>query len=155
MLTTYGRYKRSVSSYPSPTFICRNIYKLYVAGSITEPMKDPANVTAHSLTCTSEFKNLFCTNTQAADWKRRKCNIVGKRFECPLYDTYETYTQFFTWKITTFVVKIEYSVNGEKNVTVEKPVTPYFKCTNIGSIGSHDKMFPKLDHKHDPDDCWE
>ena len=155
MLTTYGRYKRSVSSYPSPTFICRNIYKLYVAGSITEPMKDPANVTAHSLTCTSEFKNLFCTNTQAADWKRRKCNIVGKRFECPLYDTYETYTQFFTWKITTFVVKIEYSVNGEKNVTVEKPVTPYFKCPNIGSIGSHDKMFPKLDHKHDPDDCWE
>ena len=155
MLTTYGRFTRSIFPSVSLTFICRNIYKLYVTGIITEPMKDPSNVTVHSLTCTSEFENLFCTNTQTADWKRGKCSVIGKRFECPLYETYETYTQFFTWKITTFVVKIEYTVNGRKNVTVEKPVTPYFKCPNIGSIGSHDKMFPKKDHKHNPDDCWE
>lgn len=57
------------------------------------------------------------------------------------------------WKITTFAVKIGYKINGKEYITIDRSVTPYFKCPNIARIGPHDKMFPESDQKHDGQDC--
>lgn len=99
--------------------------------------------------CTSDYENLFCTNTSESDWKRGQCNITGSEIECPLFQTYKTYSKFFLWKITTIAVKIAYEVNGTEYITVDRPVTPYFKCLDIARIGPDDKMFSGSNQKDD------
>ena len=135
-----------------PTFTCRNIYKLYASVIIPDPGTTPP-AAAHSLICFSKYENLFCTNTTDADWKRVKCNIVDNIIECPLFETYKTYSEFFMWKISTFTIKIAYNISGKEYCTFDKPVTPYFKCSNIARIGPHDKIFIESDHKHGAEDC--
>ena len=96
---------------------------------------------------------MFCTDTSDEHWQRGQCNVTGSIIKCPLFSTYKTYSEFFLWKVTTFAVKIAYKINEKEYITADRPVTPYFKCPNIGRIGPHDKMFPKSDHKHDGQDC--
>ena len=105
--------------------------------------------TAYSFICISDYENLFCTNTSESHWKRGQCNITGSEIECPLFKTFNVYSKFFLWKITTFAVKIMYEVNGTEYVTVDRPVTPYFNCPDIARIGPDDKMFSESDKKHD------
>lgn len=148
-----ARRQRSLSSGKYPTFICRDIYKLYAIVNVTEPGIKASPETPYSLICESAYQNLFCTNTSDIHWRQGHCNITGSKIECPLFKTYKTYSEFFLWKITTFGVKIGYKINANEYVTQDKPVTPYFKCPEIARIGPHNKMFPKSDHKHHGEDC--
>ena len=136
-----------------PTFICRNIYKLFASVNVADPGTNIPPVAAYCFICLSDYENLFCTNTTDANWKRVKCSIIDNRIECPLFKTYKTYPEFFMWKISTFAVKIAYNVSGKEYCTFDRPVTPYFKCSNIARIGPHDEMFIESDHKHGVDDC--
>lgn len=137
----------------SPKFICRDLYKLYATVNATGSDNKTSSTFAYSLICTSVHKNLFCMDTSDVHWKRRQCSIAGSKIECPLFVTYKTYSEFFLWKISTFAIKIVYKIDRKTYITVDKPVTPYFKCPNIVRVGPHDKMFPASDHKHDDVDC--
>ena len=136
-----------------PTFTCQGSYKLQATLNITESNSKTLPVTAYSLICVSAYENLFCTKTTDDDWKQGQCLVGASGINCPLFQTYESYSVFMLWKITTFIVKIGYTINGKEYITIDRPITPFFKCTDIAKIGPKDKMFPNLSHKKDGRDC--
>ena len=96
-----------------PTFTCHETYKLQATLNITVPISKTIPVIAYSLICVSAYENLVCTKTTDADWKQGQCLVGGSEIECPLFETNQTYSDFMLWKITTFIVKIGYTINGE------------------------------------------
>ena len=145
--------RRSLSTTKDLSFTCKDVYKLYATVNVTESVTKLSTLSAFRLVCIPAYKNLFCLNTTNEEWKRSICNIVGNKIKCPLFETYKTYSKFFFWKITTFVIKVEYKINGTKYITASKSLTPYFKCPDIARIGPHSKMFLKSVGKHNKKDC--
>lgn len=133
--------------------MCHNTYQL--SAIVQEGNTGPSIVpdTVYSLSCESAYSNLFCLQANASDWKRGSCNVTRKAFECPLYGKYRSYSQFFLWQITTFVIKIAYQLQGKEFITESKAVTPYFKCSDVSSIGPHHAMFIVQNQTHSKGDC--
>ena len=150
------RHRRSLSTMKDLSFICKDMYKLYAIVNVTDSGIKLSTLSAFRLVCIPAYENLFCLNTTNKDWKRGICNIVGNKIICPLFEIYKTYSKFFLWKIVTFVIKVEYKINGTKYTTASKSITPYFKCPDIARIGPHSKMFLKSVNKHNKKDgsCW-
>ena len=131
------KHQQSLPTSKHTKFICRHIYKLYGTINVTESGSKISPMTAYSLICESSYENLFCTETSDAHWQRSQWNITGCIIECPLFRSYKTSSKFFLWKIT-FSVKIGYKINYKECVTIDRPVTSYFKCPNIARTGPHE-----------------
>ena len=135
------KFARNSSFSFSVSFVCRNIYHLFGAVNLSNTDLSTYPVDAYSLLCESIFTNLFCLKTSSSDWKRGPCNVSKHNIECPLHGEYENYSQFFAWKISTYVVKFIFHLDGKKHITEERVFTPYSQCHDISAIGPHDKMF--------------
>lgn len=114
--------------------------KVISTQSQVEPLK------SYGLVCEPNINNIFCLQTKETDWKKIPCTTTKGNIECPLYGHYETYSEFFSWKISTYVVKIVYKIDGKEHITKDSPISPHFRCKDIGRIDSHHEMFPVQDH---------
>lgn len=147
------KFARNSSFSFSLSFVCRNIYHLFGAVNLSNTDLSTYPVDAYSLLCESIFTNLFCLKTNSSDWKRGPCNVSKHNIVCPLHGEYESYSQFFAWKISTYVVKFIFHLDGKKHITEERVFTPYSQCHDISAIGPRDKMFKTIDHTHSDGDC--
>ena len=156
-LAAKGKLARNSSFSVSVSFACRNIYHLFGAVILSNTGHLAYPIDAYSLLCESVLTNLFCLKTNTSDWKRAPCNISQHNIECPLYGEYESYSQFFAWKISTYAVRFVYQLDGKQHISEDRVFTPYLQCHDISSIGPHDKMFKTIDHTHPDGDCrhWE
>ena len=150
-LVVVQRHGTPLPSSKSLFFICSDIFKLQAAINVNGSDKNSLPRTAYTLICKSECENLLW-NVSELHWKRHKCNIAGRKIECPLFKQFKTYSDFMLWKTTTFLIKIVYEVNGTEFVTLSRPVTPYLHCRNSTRIVPNDKMF-KLDQNHNRKCC--
>lgn len=148
-----GRSTKNSAYNISVSIACRKIYHLF--GIVEFPSIDnlPYPVEAYSLLCESTFTNLFCLETNNSDWQKGLCNISQRIIKCPLHGEYESYSQFFSWKISSYVVRFVYELGGKQHITEDKVFTPYLQCPDISAIGQHDKMFRLQDHIHQDEDC--
>ena len=148
-----GRSTKNSTYNISVSIACRKIYHLF--GIVEFPSIDnlPYPVEAYSLLCESTFTNLFCLETNNSDWQKGLCNISQRIIKCPLHGEYESYSQFFSWKISSYVVRFVYELGGKQHITEDRVFTPYLQCPDISAIGQHDKMFRLQDHIHQDEDC--
>ena len=108
-----------------------------------------APLQSYGLVCEPNINNIFCLQTKENDWKKIPCTTTKDNIECPLYGHYKTYSEFFSWKISTYVVKIVYTIDGKEHITKDSPISPHFRCKDIGRIDPHHEMFPVQDHIHE------
>lgn len=71
-------YRRSLPTSKYPSFICRDIYKLYATIYATGSGNKTSSITAYSLICISAYKNLFRTDTSFISYIGNENNAALK-----------------------------------------------------------------------------
>ena len=139
--------KNEVRKPITASFICHERYKLYATLNVTyiSRVYHILPKSAYVLTCEPTYANLFCLKANDTEWKQNYCRVKNGIFECPLFHEFQTYFDFFKWKLSTIVVKIRvvYDTYQKTFTTVSRSVSPLFRCPNIRSIQEDDKMFNK------------
>ena len=127
------------------SFICQERYKLYTTLNVTDISSEYHILpkSAYVLTCAPTYTNLFCLKANDTEWTQDSCRVKNGVFKCPLFHEFQTYFDFFKWKLSTIVVKMRvvYDTYHKTFTTVSKSVSPLFRCPNIRSIQEDDKMF--------------
>ena len=128
----------------SPSFNCRENYKLHSTLNLTEiPSIRPKH--AYALVCTPTYNNKFCLNSEPTDWITYSCRTMKELIECPLYEEFEIFREFFNWKIRKMAVKIRlsYGINKTLFETDHEAVSPAVRCRDIKQIRRNHAMFKK------------
>ena len=128
----------------SPSFICRESYKLHSTLNLTEiSFNRPKH--AYALVCIPTYNNKFCLQPEQTDWMTYSCRSIKELIECPLFEEFEIFREFFNWKIRKMAVKIRlsYGINETFFESDHEAVSPVLRCRDIKQIKRNNVMFKK------------
>ena len=95
------------------------------------------------MVCTSTYNNKFCLHSEPTDWITYSCRTIKELIECPLYEEFKIFREFFKWKISKMTVKIRFHIKETFFETDHEAVSPAVRCRDMKQIRRNHTMFKK------------